>query len=89
MVRTGFGKNENGIWKILTTIGSPFMRSPQRGARSLVWLSLSDEGGELDGEYVEDEKVATPSRDAQNDDLARALWERSAELVGLSADATA
>ncbi len=86
-VRTGFGKNENGIWKILTTIASPFMRSPERGARSLVWLALSDQGGRLDGEYVEDEKVVQPSRAAQDHDLARALWERSAELVGLSADA--
>jgi NAD(P)-dependent dehydrogenase (short-subunit alcohol dehydrogenase family) len=88
-VRTGFGKNENGIWKILVTIASPLMRSPERGARSLVWLALSDEGDDLDGEYVRDEKVAEPSRAAQDDDLARALWERSAELVGLSADARA
>ena len=36
VVRTGFGKNENGIWKVLTTMGSPFFRSPERGARSLV-----------------------------------------------------
>jgi NAD(P)-dependent dehydrogenase (short-subunit alcohol dehydrogenase family) len=89
VVRTGFGKNEKGIWKILTTIAAPFMRSPQRGARTLVWLALSEHGGELDGEYVEDEKLATPSRAALDDDLAQALWERSAELVGLSADATA
>ena len=85
-VRTGFGKNENGIWKVLTTLGSPFFRSPERGARSLVWLALSDEGGELDGEYVIDERVATPSEQARDDGLARGLWERSAELVGLSAD---
>jgi hypothetical protein len=65
------------------------MRSPERGARSLVWLALSDEGGDLNGEYVQDEKMAEPSSAAQDDDLARALWERSAELVGLSADARA
>ena len=87
VVRTGFGKNETGIWKILTTLGGPFFRSPERGARSLVWLALSDEGGALSGEYVGDEKVATPSTQAQDDDLARGLWERSAELVGLPADA--
>ena len=88
-VRTGFGKNENGIWKVVTTIASPLMRSPERGARSLVWLALSEEARDLDGEYVRDEKVVEPSRAAQDDDLARALWERSAELVGVSADARA
>jgi NAD(P)-dependent dehydrogenase (short-subunit alcohol dehydrogenase family) len=87
VVRTGFGKNENGIWKVLTTLGAPFFRSPERGARSLVWLALSEEGGALSGEYVEDEKVSSPSPQAQDDELARGLWERSADLVGLPADA--
>jgi NAD(P)-dependent dehydrogenase (short-subunit alcohol dehydrogenase family) len=87
VVRTGFGKNENGIWKVLTTIAGPFFRSPERGARSLVWLALSDDAAGLNGEYVQDEKVATPTAAAQDDALARELWERSAELVGLAADA--
>jgi NAD(P)-dependent dehydrogenase (short-subunit alcohol dehydrogenase family) len=89
MVRTGFGKNDNGIWKLLTTLGSPFFRSPARGARSLVWLALSDDAAGLTGEYVQDEKVLSPSAQAQDPVLAEALWERSAELVGLPADAVA
>jgi hypothetical protein len=88
-VRTGFGKNENGIWKLVTTIAGPFFRSPERGARSLVWLAVSDDAGALNGEYVEDEKVVRPSEQARDDSLARRLWERSAELVGLPADAYA
>ncbi len=88
-VRTGFGKTENGIWKVLTTIGGPFFRSPQRGARSLVWFALSDDAAGLSGEYVQDEKVAKPSAQAQDDALAAGLWERSAALVGLPADSPA
>jgi NAD(P)-dependent dehydrogenase (short-subunit alcohol dehydrogenase family) len=88
-VRTGFGKNENGIWKLLTTVGGPFFRSPERGARSLVWLALAPEAAQLTGEYVVNEKVGTPSRAARDDTLARTLWERSAELVGLPADTLA
>jgi NAD(P)-dependent dehydrogenase (short-subunit alcohol dehydrogenase family) len=89
VVRTGFGKNDNGIWRLLTTLGGPFFRSPERGARSLVWLALSDEAGGLTGEYVQDQKVLTPSAEARDPVLAEALWERSAELVGLPADAVA
>jgi NAD(P)-dependent dehydrogenase (short-subunit alcohol dehydrogenase family) len=89
VVRTGFGKNENGIWKALTTLGAPFCRSPQRGARTLIWLALSDEAAPLTGEYVHDEKVLAPSAQAQDDTLAERLWERSAELVGLSTNAPA
>jgi NAD(P)-dependent dehydrogenase (short-subunit alcohol dehydrogenase family) len=89
VVRTGFGKNDNGIWKLLTTLGGPFFRSPERGARSLVWLALSDEAAELTGTYVVDEQVEQPTRQAQNDELARELWVRSAELVGLPAESLA
>lgn len=89
VVRTGFGKNEGGIWKLGTTLAGPFLRSPERGARSLVWLALSEQAANLDGEYVQDEKVLLPSLQAQDDELAAQLWERSAELVGLSAPATA
>ena len=83
VVRTGFGKNENGIFRVLTTLGGPFLRSPQRGARSLVWLARSDDASGLTGRYVVDEKVRLPSAQAQDDTLAAGLWERSAELVGL------
>jgi retinol dehydrogenase-12 len=84
VVRTGFGKNENGIWKVLTTVGAPFFRSPQRGARSLLWLSLSEQAAALSGDYIEDEKVVVPSAQAQDETFAEGLWERSVELTGLS-----
>src|SRR5271163_2876688 len=83
VVRTGFGKNENGLLRALTTIGGPFLRSPRRGARSLVWLALSPEAATLNGAYVYDEKVAQPDAQAQDETLAEGLWERSAQLVGL------
>jgi NAD(P)-dependent dehydrogenase (short-subunit alcohol dehydrogenase family) len=89
VVRTGFAKNDNGIWKVVTTLGAPFLRSPERGARSLVWLALSDDAAPLTGEYIEDEKVVAPSAQAQDDTLSHRLWERSAQLAGLPADALA
>jgi NAD(P)-dependent dehydrogenase (short-subunit alcohol dehydrogenase family) len=84
VVRTGFGKNDNGIWKLLTTVGSPFFRAPDRGARSLVWLATSAQAAPLTGTYVVDEKVREPSASAQDAALATTLWERSAELSGLT-----
>ena len=89
VVRTGFAKSENGIWKAVATLGGPFFRSPARGARSLVWLALSDDAAALTGQYIEDEKVVAPSTQAQDDALAHSLWERSAQLVILPAGASA
>ena len=85
VVRTGFGKNENGLWRVLTTLAGPFLRSPSRGARTLVWLATSEASASLDGEYVVDERVTAPSAQAQDQTLAQGLWELSAELVGFPA----
>ena len=86
-MRTGFAKNENGIWRIVATVGAPFFRSPERGARSLIWLAVSDDAAALTGEYIVDKKVVAPSGQALDNNLAEKLWEQSARLVGLSADA--
>ena len=85
VVRTGFGKNENGIAKVLATLGAPFLRSPQHGARSLVWLATSAAAADLTGIYVHDEKVVEPSLQARDEALAEGLWDRSGELAGLPA----
>ncbi len=89
VVRTGFGQGERSLFKPLLKLASPAFRSPERGARSLVWLALSEEAGALDGAYVMDEMVRQPSAEARDDRLAAELWERSAELAGLSAAAAA
>jgi len=89
VVRTGFGKNEGGVVKALFVLGGPFLRSPERGARTLVWLATSQDAAGLNGEYVCDEKVRAPSAQAQDDVLAAALWEKSAELAGIPTDVSA
>jgi retinol dehydrogenase 12 len=87
VVRTGFAQGEDGVWKVVAKLGAPFFRPPERGARSLVWLALSDDAAALTGEYIVDEKIVPPSAQALDDTLARRLWERSAQLVGLPFDA--
>jgi NAD(P)-dependent dehydrogenase (short-subunit alcohol dehydrogenase family) len=81
VVRTGFGKHENGLTKLALTLAGPFLRSPERGARSLVWLATSQDAAPLTGAYLVDEKVVTPNLQAQDETLAEALWERSTALV--------
>ena len=82
VVRTGFGNDLGPLWQVGLTIARPFMRSPARGARSLVWLALAEETASLTGVYVHDEKVVTPSPAAQDPTLASELWLRSEALLG-------
>jgi NAD(P)-dependent dehydrogenase (short-subunit alcohol dehydrogenase family) len=83
VVRSGWGKNDGRVLKAGLTIVGPLLRTPERGARSLLWLALSDAAAGITGEYVIDETVRQPSAQAQDDALARGLWERSADLAGI------
>jgi retinol dehydrogenase 12 len=80
VIRTGFGKNDGLLVRISLTVAGPFLRSPESGASSLVWLALDPVAGELRGQYIEKQRPVQPSADAQDDRLAAELWERSEEL---------
>ena len=69
VVRTGFGKNDNGLLRLATTLAAPVLRSPRRGARSLVWLATSADAADLTGAYVVDERIVQPSLQAQDEDV--------------------
>lgn len=58
--------------------------SPERGAKGLVWLATHEPGRDWPtGQYFERNKVAKSNPQARDAELARGLWDRSAELVGL------
>ena len=82
VIRTGFGKNDGALVRIGLTLAGPFLRSPESGASSLVWLALDPAAGKLRGQYVEKQQPVQPSAQAQDDRLAAELWERSEELSG-------
>jgi retinol dehydrogenase 12 len=87
VIRSGFARNDGALLRLGATIGGVFMRSPESGARSLVWLALDPAAAELRGQYVEKQRPVVPSAAAQDDVLAAALWERSEALTGVPASA--
>jgi NAD(P)-dependent dehydrogenase (short-subunit alcohol dehydrogenase family) len=67
----------------LIAVGKLFMTSAEQGAETIVYLAASPEVQGLTGGYYERNRIVPPSRLAQDEALARRLWERSAALVGL------
>jgi len=60
------------------------MRSPERGADTIVWLATSMTGKDWhSGGYFANRRPATPSPLASDTQLARQLWDRSASMCGL------
>ena len=89
MVRSQWGRS--GPAAVRLVMNSPFrlaMRSPERGAGTLVWLATSAPGrdGESGG-YFADRKPANANRAADDASLAAELWDRSAQMCGMESSA--
>lgn len=88
VTRTNFGREDSGpVMRLLTPLARPFMRSPEEGAATAVWLASSSEAAGVSGRYYLRRRARpTPrrsSRRSYNTELARRLWQVSEELTGL------
>ena len=87
VVRTGFGAEDpSRIFRLLVPFWRPFMRSPERGAATSVFLASSPAVEGVSGRYFVDRRERASSRPSNDADAARRLWKVSAELVGLTPD---
>jgi NAD(P)-dependent dehydrogenase (short-subunit alcohol dehydrogenase family) len=82
-VNTGFGQNNRGPAALAFRLFKPFMRSPEQGADTFVYLAASPEVEGMTGKYVSDRKVIMASRIAYNETARKRLWEESGRLTGL------
>jgi NAD(P)-dependent dehydrogenase (short-subunit alcohol dehydrogenase family) len=82
-VASEFGQDEPGFLRIGMRIVKRFLRTPERGADSGIWLATAPEAASLSGSYVVDRQVRTPRGQGTDDALAAALWAESARRVDL------
>lgn len=82
-VATGFGSAEDtkGIERAAMVLGRPFLISPERGARTLVYLASSPAVAGVTGGYFVRCRMHTPSRAARDPRAAHRLWELSEQLL--------
>lgn len=85
-VSTGFiNSTDNQSWmlKVVGWVVPLIGRSPEKGAETSIYLASSSEVADVTGRYFVDCKVRQPAAQAQDEVMARKLWEVSEELVGL------
>jgi retinol dehydrogenase-14 len=86
-VNTNFGNNQGGPMNLLFRLFKPFMRSPEQGADTLIYLASSPEVEGMTGKYLADRKVKATSDAAYDETTRKRLWEASEELTGLKVTA--
>jgi NAD(P)-dependent dehydrogenase (short-subunit alcohol dehydrogenase family) len=82
-VKTGWGRDgdTNGLLALGIRIGSPFFKTPEKGALTSVYLASAPEVQGVTGKYFVKCREQTPSKAARDEDAARRLWQVSEELV--------
>lgn len=83
VVATGFGRDHDtgGVLAFGLRLAKPFMLTPERGARTSVYLASSPEVAEVTGTYFAKCRPKSPSAAAQDPTTAAMLWSVSEELV--------
>jgi len=81
-VNTNFGKNNRNLGTLLFRAFKPFMRTPEQGADTIVYLASSPEAEEMSGRYLADREEVSPAQ-PRDEAMQRRLWEVSEELTNL------
>lgn len=81
VVRTRFGR-ENAIYSVFYRF-APGLRTPEHGARTLVYLATADRERLVPGGYYVDERPQRAASRATDPALAERLWVASAKAVEL------
>jgi NAD(P)-dependent dehydrogenase (short-subunit alcohol dehydrogenase family) len=80
-VATRFGDESGGLVSLGVRIGKRFALTPEQGAETLVYLASSPDVEGVSGEYFVKCRRATPTLAAQDDEMARRLWEETARIA--------
>jgi NAD(P)-dependent dehydrogenase (short-subunit alcohol dehydrogenase family) len=81
-VNTRFAEDNRGVGVLLFRAFKPFMRTPERGADTLVYLASSPEVAKISGKYLMDRKEVS-SGQPRDEAVQEKLWRVSEELTGL------
>jgi NAD(P)-dependent dehydrogenase (short-subunit alcohol dehydrogenase family) len=83
VVSTGFGAEDpSRTQRLVVPILRPFMRNPDRGAATSIWLASAPDIAGVTGRYFANGEEKRLSRRAGDEAVARRLWGVSADLVG-------
>jgi len=82
-VDTRFGDHSGGFLAVAVKAAKTFAISPEKGAKTIVYLASSDDVVKVTGKYFYKCREAVPTPEAQDDDAARRLWQETEKLTGI------
>jgi NAD(P)-dependent dehydrogenase (short-subunit alcohol dehydrogenase family) len=83
VVSTAFGAEDPAaFYKVLIPLARPFMKTPERGAATSIYLASSPDVEGITGRYFANRKPKTSNKLSYDTTAAKRLWRISEQLVG-------
>ncbi len=83
-VRTNLMRNAKWYVRALYMLAKPFLRSPERAARTPIFRAGDPKADSLNGQYVIDETPRKPNPEARDAAMRAQLWEASSTMCRLA-----
>jgi len=85
LVATDFGREYTGFKRLMTTkIWRPFVKSPEKGAETSIYLASSLELEGVTGKHFTNKKATKSSKRSHDESVWQRLWQVSEELTELN-----
>ena len=85
VVSTGFGAEDpSRIFKLIVPFYRPFMKTPEQGAATSIYLASSPDVSAVTGRYFANRRAQTSNKASYDESATARLWRVSAGLVGLA-----
>jgi NAD(P)-dependent dehydrogenase (short-subunit alcohol dehydrogenase family) len=82
-VNTRFADQGNGPLYYFFKVAKKFAITPEKGAETIVFLASAKDVANISGEYFYQCRTKLPSKEAQDDDAARRLWQETLKWAGI------
>ena len=84
VVRTNFGNTSSRLVRWIIKIFGIFLRSPEKGAETSVFLADSENVAKISGKYFYNKRIYKTTELAKDTNMAKKIWDLSEKMVGLS-----
>lgn len=82
-VKTGWARGEeSGAFRHVVGLASPFLLTPEKGARTSVWAASAPDLESTTGQYLRRSRIARSAPWSYREEDWRRLWEESENLAG-------
>jgi NAD(P)-dependent dehydrogenase (short-subunit alcohol dehydrogenase family) len=84
VVRTNLARDMNPAAQAIFSLVKLFFASPEKGARTSIYVASAPELEGVSGKYFSSEKEATAPRESYDEAAAKRLWQICEKLAGMS-----